>query len=127
MDKRDEIIELIHKLAEMPEKKHAAINEQNYEDAANLRDEEKSLLNKLDEVSGVENLYSKIYTSEKILQHLEILVNNTEQLKKLRPNFNEVYADPDMFDKALIKLYKQRDEAYLAVCQIRDIVKINPK
>ena len=127
MEKRDEIIDLIYKLSDMPERKTEAIMNQRYEVAAALRDEERELLDKLDELSGVADCYNKIYNTEKVLQHLEILVYNTEQLKKLRPNFDEVFDNPDMFDKYLIKLYKQRDEAYLAVCQIRDILKINEK
>ena len=127
MEKRDEIIDLIYKLSDIPERKTEAIMNQSYEVAAALRDEERELLDKLDELSGVDDCYNKIYNTEKVLQHLEILVNSTEQLKKLRPNFDEVFDDPNMFDKALIKLYKQRDEAYLAVCQIRDILKINEK
>ena len=127
MEKRDEIIDLVYKLSDIPERKNEAIMNHRYEVAAALRDEERELLDKLDEVSGVVNCYNKIYNTEKVLQHLEILVNNTEQLKKLRPNFNEVFDDPNMFDKYLINLYKQRDEAYLAVCEIRDILKINEK
>jgi len=123
MDKKDEIVDLIYKINEIKESKAEVIMSQDYTKAADLRDEEKKLLNELDEISGVNNFFRKVYDSEKILQHLEILVNNTEQLKKLRPNFDEVFDNPDMFDKALIKLYRQRDEAYLAMCQIKDLIK----
>jgi len=123
MEKKNEIMVLIDKLNDMPERKNKTIMDQQYEKAAALRDEEKKLLNELDEVSGVVDFYNKVYNTEKVLQHLEILVNSTEELRKLRPKFDEVFEDKLMFDKYLIKLYKQRDEAYLAVLQIRDIIK----
>jgi hypothetical protein len=123
MEKKDEIMVLIDKLSEMPERKSKTIKDQQYEKAAALRDEERQLLDKIDEVSGVSNFYNKVFNTEKVLQHLEILVNSTEELKKLRPNFNEVFEDSSIFDKSLISLYKQRDEAYLAVLQIREIIK----
>lgn len=123
MDKKDEIMELIDKLSEMPAKKKETIENQRYEDAARLRDEERSLLEKLDEVSGVPNFYDKVYNTEKVLQHLDTIVNSVEQLKKLRPKFEEVFEETFMFDKYLVKLYKQRDEAYEAVLQLRSIIK----
>jgi len=122
MDKNDEIIEIIQKLSEYPEKKKKLVMEQKYEAGAELRDEERMLLSKLDEVSGVKDFYRKVYDGEKILQHLEILVNSTEQLKKLRPKFGEVFEDMS-FEKYLVKLYKQRDEAYDSVLQIRSLIK----
>jgi len=122
MDKKEQIIELIDKLSKIPEKKKIAVMNQTYEIAAKIRDEERNLLNELDEVSGVGNFYNKVYNAEKVLQHIEIITNSTEQLKKLRPNFNEVFADVQ-FDKYLISLYKQRDEAYEAVLQIRSLIK----
>ena len=44
----------------------------------------------LDELSGVNNFYRKVYDSEKVLRHLDIIVNSTEELKKLRPNFPDI-------------------------------------
>ena len=123
MDKKEQIMELIDKLSEMPAKKKETIENQRYEDAARLRDEERSLLEKLDEVSGVVNFYDKVYNTEKVLQHLDTIVNSVEQLKKLRPKFEEVFEETFMFDKYLVKLYKQRDEAYEAVLQLRSIIK----
>ena len=123
MDKKTEIIEIIEKLSEFPDKKKETVMNQQYEAAAKLRDEERALLEKLDEVSGVNDFYHKVYSTEKVLQHLDIIVNSTEQLKKLRPKFDEVFEDTFMFDKYLVKLYKQRDEAYEAVLQIRSLIK----
>ena len=123
MGKREQIMELIDRLIEIPAKKTECIQNQRYEDAQRLRNEQRTLLGKLDEVSGVDGFYNKVFNTEKVLQHLEILVNSTEELKKLRPNFNEVFEDSSIFDKSLISLYKQRDEAYLAVLQIREIIK----
>tara|TARA_R110000787_G_scaffold209214_2_gene319241 strand:+ start:380 stop:751 length:372 start_codon:yes stop_codon:yes gene_type:complete len=123
MGKREQIMELIDRLSEIPAKKTESIENQRYEDAQRLRNEQRTLLGKLDEVSGVDGFYNKVFNTEKVLQHLEILVNSTEELKKLRPNFNEVFEDSSIFDKSLISLYKQRDEAYLAVLQIREIIK----
>tara|TARA_R110000782_G_scaffold234556_1_gene320672 strand:+ start:377 stop:748 length:372 start_codon:yes stop_codon:yes gene_type:complete len=123
MGKREQIMELIDRLIEIPAKKTESIENQRYEDAQRLRNEQRTLLGKLDEVSGVDGFYNKVFNTEKVLQHLEILVNSTEELKKLRPNFNEVFEDSSIFDKSLISLYKQRDEAYLAVLQIREIIK----
>jgi len=123
MDKKTEIIEIINKLSEFPGKKQETVKNQQYEAAAKLRDEERTLLKQLDEVSGVNDFYHKVYNTEKVLQHLDILVNSTEQLKKLRPKFNEVFEDTFMFDKYLVKLYKQRDEAYEAVLEIRQLIK----
>jgi len=122
MDKKDEIIGLIKQLAEFPEKKKEMVMTQQYEDAAKLRDEERALLRKLDDVSGVVNFYDKVYNTEKVLQHLEKITNSTEQLKKLRPDFTEVFEETFMFDIYLVKLYKQRDEAYEAVLQIRKLM-----
>ena len=122
MSKKDEIMDLINQLSEIPEKKHDAVKNQTYEIAANIRDEERRLLEKLDEVSGVHNFYNKVYNTEKILSHLEIITNSTEELKKLRPNFNEVFEDMD-FNKILVNIYKQRDEAYEAVLEIRKLIK----
>ena len=123
MGKREQIMELIDRLSEIPAKKTESIENQRYEDAQRLRNEQRTLLGKLDEVSGVDGFYNKVFNTEKVSQHLEILVNSTEELKKLRPNFNEVFEDSSIFDKSLISLYKQRDEAYLAVLQIREIIK----
>lgn len=122
MDKKNEIISLIHDIADTQEKKLEAIKEQRYELSANLRDVERILINKLDEVSGVNDFFRKVYSTEKVLKHIELLIHSTEELKKLRPNFNEVFEDID-FDKYLIILYKQRDEAYQAVLQIRELLK----
>ena len=123
MGKKEQIIELIDKLNKIPAKKKESIKKQHYGDAQILRDEERTLLKKLDDVSGVENLYDKVYNTEKVLQHLNTIINSTEQLKKLRPKFNEIFEDTFMFDRYLIKLYKQRDEAYEAVLQIRSHIK----
>jgi hypothetical protein len=122
MDKREEIMALIDEIGELQISKKEAVKNQTYEVAANIRDTEKKLLDKLDEVSGVQSFYIKAYSTEKILQHLEILINSTEELKKLRPNFRETFEDLD-FNKYLVKLYKQRDEAYQAVLQIRSLIK----
>jgi hypothetical protein len=113
---------LIDEIGEIKITKLDVIKNQDYEAAAKVRDKEKQLLDKLDEISGVQSFYKKVYDTEKILQHLEILVNSTEELKKLRPNFLEVFQDLD-FNKYLLNLYKQRDEAYQAVLQIRSIIK----
>jgi hypothetical protein len=123
MGKREQIITLIDKLSEMEGKKKETVMNQRYEDAAKLRNEEKTLLKELDDVSGVENFFDKVYNTEKVLQHLEIITNSTKQLKRLRPKFDEVFDDTFMFDKYLVKLYKQRDEAYEAVLQIKSLIK----
>ena len=122
MGTKEEIMLLIDEINNIQTTKREAVNNQTYEIAANIRDEEKTLLTKLDEVSGVKDFYKKVYDTEKILQHLENLVNSTEQLKKLRPYFKEVFEDLD-FNKYLLTLYKQRDEAYQAVLQIRSLIK----
>ena len=122
MDKKDEIISLIHDITDIQEKKKEVIKLQQYSEAASLRDAEKKLLEKIDEVSGVNDFFRKVYSTEKVLKHLETLVHSTEELKKLRPSFTEVFEGVS-FDKYLIMLYKQRDEAYEAVLQIRSIFK----
>jgi len=122
MDKKEEMMDLINQLSEIPEKKDEAIKNQAYEIAANIRFEEQILLDKLDEVSGVNNFYNKVYNTEKILRHLEIITNSTKELKKLRPNFNEIFEDID-FNKILVNVYKQRDEAYEAVLEIKKLIK----
>lgn len=122
MSKKEEIMSLIDEISEVRITKVEVIKNQDYEAAAKTRDKEKQLLDKLDEVSGVKDFYKKVYDTEKILQHLEILVNSTEELKKLRPYFTEVFQDLD-FNKYLLNLYRQRDEAYQAVLQIRSIIK----
>jgi Asp-tRNA(Asn)/Glu-tRNA(Gln) amidotransferase C subunit len=122
MDKKTEIIDIIKKLSEIPEKKKSAISNQSYEMASKLRDEERTLLQQLDDVSGVIDFYNKVYNTEKVLQHLDLIINSTEQLNKLRPNFNEVFEDIS-FDKYLIQLHKQRDEAYEAVIELRKLIK----
>jgi len=123
MGKREQIITLIDKLSKMEGKKKETVMNQRYEDAAKLRNEEQTLLKELDEVSGVENFFDKVYNTEKVLQHLEIITNSTKQLKRLRPKFDEVFEDTFTFDKYLVKLYKQRDEAYEAVLQIKSLIK----
>ncbi len=122
MNKKEEIMELITKLSEIPERKIHAVKNQSYEIAARIRDEERVLLEKIDEVSGVKNFYNKVYNTEKILRHLEIITNSTKELQKLRPNFREVFEDFN-FDKYLVDIYKQRDEAYEAVLEIRKLIK----
>jgi len=42
-------------------------------------------------------------------------------LKKLRPKFGEIFEDMD-FNKILVNVYKQRDEAYEAVLEIRKFI-----
>lgn len=121
MSKREEIISLIHQIGEIQEKKSDIIKNQQYEEAAKLRDEEKQLLEKLDDLSGVLDFYKKVYDTEKVLKHIELIINSSEQLKKLRPNFFEALNEIDL-QKALVKLYKQRDEAYVAMVQIKDIM-----
>lgn len=121
MTKKDKIVSLIHEISNLQEEKRTIIKEQKYEAAANLRDREKTLLKELDLVSGVEDFYRKVYDTEKILRHLEILTNSTEELKKLRPNYTEVFGDMN-FDKYLVMLYKQRDEAYEAVIELRKLM-----
>ena len=122
MSKKDEIVELINSISKLHDDKVECIKNQDYVDAARLRDEEKGLLSKLDEVSGVNDFFNKVYNAEKILKHIDIITNSTEQLKKLRPNFREIFEDMT-FDKYLVKLYKQRDEAYEAVLEIRSLIK----
>lgn len=122
MDKKNEIITLIHDITDIQDKKLEVIKNQNYVEAARLRVMERTLIDKLDELSGVNDFFKKVYSTEKVLKHLEILIHSTEELKKLRPNFNEVFGDIN-FDKYLITLYQQRDEAYQAVLQIKEIKK----
>ena len=122
MSKKNEIMSLIDEIGDLQITKLDVIKNQDYVAAAKARDKEKQLLDKLDEISGVQSFYKKVYDTEKILQHLEILVNSTEELKKLRPNFLEVFQDLD-FNKYLLNLYKQRDEAYQAVLQIKSFIK----
>lgn len=121
MEKRDKIIGLIYEIKETSDLKKIKVNQQKYSEAAELRDKECQLLVKLDEVSGVKDFYRKVYDTEKILRQLEILVNTTQELKELRPNFKEVFEDLN-FDKHLVTLYKQRDEAYEAVLEIRKLM-----
>jgi len=122
MSKKDEIMSLIDEINDVQIVKKETIENQDYEAAAKTRDKEKELLFKLDEISGVKDFYTKVYSTEKILQHIEILINSTEELKKLRPNFRETFEDLS-FNKYLVKLYKQRDEAYEAVLQLRSLIK----
>jgi hypothetical protein len=122
MSKKDEIMSLIDEINDVQIVKKETIENQDYEAAAKTRDKEKELLFKLDEISGVKDFYTKVYSTEKILQHIEILINPTEELKKLRPNFRETFEDLS-FNKYLVKLYKQRDEAYEAVLQLRSLIK----
>jgi len=122
MDKRDEIIRLIKQLDETKDRKIEAIKAQEYSVAAGFRDEERVLTEKLDEVSGVKDFHYKVYNTEKVIQHIDNIINSTEELKKLRPNFKEVYGDLNL-DKYLLTLYKQRDEAYQAMLQIKSNIK----
>lgn len=118
MDKKDKIISLIHEITDIQGKKSEIIKNQDYEGAANLRDEEKVLLKKLDEESGVDNFYHKVYHSEKVLRHFEIMTNSMNELKRMGARLDEDI-NTDMFDKMEIKLLKQRDEAYEAVLELR--------
>jgi tRNA A37 N6-isopentenylltransferase MiaA len=122
MTKKEEIMSLIDEINDIRITKKEVIKNQDYEAAANARHDEKKLLTKLDEVSGVKDFYIKVYNTERILQHLEIIINSTEELKKLRPNFRETFEDLD-FNKYLVTLYKQRDEAYEAVLQLKSLIK----
>lgn len=122
MNKRDEIIRLIKEIDETKDRKKEAVMSQNYAVAAGLRDEERVLTEKLDEVSGVKDFHYKVYNTEIVLQHINTIINSTEELKKLRPNFNEVYGDLNL-NKYLLTLYKQRDEAYQAMLQIKSNIK----
>ena len=118
MDKKDKIIALIHEITDIQEQKKQVIKNQSYEEAANLRDTEKKKLNELDEVSGVESFYHKVYHSEKVLRHFEIMTNSMNELKRMGARLDEEI-DTSMFDKMHIKLLKQRDKAYEAVLEIR--------
>lgn len=122
MEKTNEIMSLINQIAEVKDEKREVIKNQEYVQAALLRDREKTLLKNLDELSGVDDFYKKVYDTEKVVKHLEIIVNSTKELGKLRPNFKEIFDDIN-FDKYLVDLYKQRDEAYEAVVQLRGLVK----
>lgn len=122
MNKRDEIIRLIKEIDETKDRKKEAVMSQNYAVAAGLRDEERVLTEKLDEVSGVKDFHYKVYNTEIVLQHINTIINSTEELKKLRPNFKEVYGDLNL-NKYLLTLYKQRDEAYQAMLQIKSNIK----
>lgn len=122
MGTKDEIMLLIDEINTIQTTKRDAISNQHYEIATMASNKEKQLLDKLDEISGVKDFYTKTYDTEKILQHLEILVHSTEELKKLRPHFSEVFQDLDI-DKYLITLYKQRDEAYKEAHKIKTILK----
>jgi len=118
MAKKEEILSLIDKITELQGKKKQIIKEHKYEAAAELRDDEKILLNKLDLVSGVDNFYNKVYKSEKVLRHFEIMTNSMNELKRLGARVDE-NINTDMFDKMEISLLKQRDEAYEAVLELR--------
>jgi hypothetical protein len=118
MDKKDEIISLIHQITDLQGKKKEVIKNQSYEEAAALRDDEKILLKKLDLESGVDDFYYKVYHSEKVLRHFEIMTNSMNELKRMGARLDEEI-DTSLFDKMHIKLLKQRDEAYEAVLEIR--------
>ncbi len=122
MDLREDIMDLINKVGEAREEKIRLVKLQQYEACAKARELEMSLIKKLDDVSGVEDFYSKVYTTESILKHLELITNSTEKLRRLRPHFKEQY-DEINFDKIYVNLLKQRDEAYEAVLQIRSVLK----
>jgi len=121
MDNKDEILSLIDKITNLKKEKEEAVSNQTYENAANIREEETILLSKLDEVSGVDGFYGKVYTTEKILKLIESIINSTRELEKIR-KIDEVFGDV-LWDRYLVKLYEQRDEAYEAVLQLRS--KIN--
>lgn len=121
MTKKDKIVSLIYEISDLQKEKLDVIKEQKYEAAAKLREKEKSLHNELDLISGVDSFYRKVYDTEKILRHLELITNSTQELKKMRPNFTEVFEDLN-FDKYIVNLYKQRDEAYEAVLELKKLM-----
>lgn len=121
MDKKDKIISLIHEITDIQKLKSDIIKEQRYEDAAKTRDKEVQLRNELDEISGVKDFYRKVYDTEKILRHFEIMTNSMNELKRMGARLDETI-DTKMFDKMEIKLLKQRDEAYEAVLELRKLM-----
>ena len=121
MEKNKAILDLIDRISVKQKEKRDYAKQQDFQNAANARDAEKTLLIQLDELSGVNNFYRKVYDSEKVLRHLDIIVNSTEELKKLRPNFPDILNYSEI-NKMLVKVYQQRDEAYQTVLKIRESV-----
>lgn len=122
-EKRNTMLSLLDQLNEIQNEKKIVVKAQEYEACAKLRDEEKALMKKMDELSGIKDCYHKIISSEKILKHLDQITESTKELKKIRPEFKEVFEDLN-FDKHLITLYRQRDEALVAVLQLKEYLKI---
>jgi hypothetical protein len=122
MEKVDEIKVIIDRIRTTKEEKYRLVKEQQYDMSAKTRDIEMSLIKKLDDISGVKDFYHKVYTTEEILKHLELITNSTERLRRLRPHFKEQYDDIN-FDKIYVNLLTQRDEAYEELFKIRSIIK----
>lgn len=126
MGKQIEVLELLEKIKETKKEKWEAAKNERYQDAADGRDKQRVLMIRLDEITGVESCYDKIFLSEEILENINNIVNSTERLKKIRPKSKEIFGDLD-FDKYLLKLYKQRDEAFVNMFQLKEFLGLEEK
>jgi hypothetical protein len=92
MEKIKRIRELFAEISIINDKKWETVKEQNYEDAGNLRDEEKRLINEVDDLVGSKGYYKELIRMEKIDFHLENLETSIKELKSLSfemgKNFN---------------------------------------
>lgn len=133
--KKEQVMLLIQQINDLQPEKSLVIKEQRYEDAAKLRDKEKTLIVRLDDLTGIQNYYYIIRDSEKVLQMIETITENTEKLKSIfqvgkmhkkltnvyGPAFVDVFTDIN-WDQKLVMLYKQRDEAYQVLLDMRGLI-----
>jgi hypothetical protein len=83
MEKIERIQEIFSELAELDVNKKEVIREQNYVEAADLRDKERKLIDEIDNLVGVSGYYDDLIKLEKLHTHLENLKVSLDGLKKL--------------------------------------------